>query len=44
MRGDARLRGAATHEGGHVGAADSAQHALRWALLYEFLWSRLTGA
>ncbi len=31
-------------EGGHVGAADSAQHALRWALLYEFLWSRLTGA
>jgi prolyl oligopeptidase len=30
-------------EGGHGGAADSAQQALRWALLFEFLWSRLGG-
>ncbi len=28
-------------EGGHGGAADNAQQAFRWALLFEFLWSRL---
>jgi prolyl oligopeptidase len=30
-------------EGGHGAAADNAQIAFRWALAYEFLWSRLTG-
>jgi len=29
-------------EGGHGGAADNSQQAFRWALLYEFLWSRLS--
>jgi prolyl oligopeptidase len=28
-------------EGGHGGAADNSQQAFRWALLFEFLWSRL---
>ena len=29
-------------EGGHGGAADNAQTAFMWALVYEFLWSKLT--
>ena len=29
-------------EGGHGGAADNAQSAFMWALVYEFLWRRLT--
>ena len=30
-------------EGGHGGAADNAQSAFMWALVYEFLWRRLGG-
>jgi prolyl oligopeptidase len=30
-------------EGGHGAAADNEQRALKWALLLEFLWQRLTG-
>ncbi|MDT8914258.1 prolyl oligopeptidase family serine peptidase [Amycolatopsis sp. PS_44_ISF1] len=30
-------------EGGHGGAADNKQLAFKWALVFEFLWSRLTG-
>ena len=29
-------------EGGHGGAADNAQSAFMWALVYEFLWRKLT--
>ncbi|MEW2504939.1 prolyl oligopeptidase family serine peptidase [Amycolatopsis sp. NPDC047767] len=29
-------------EGGHGGAADNAQLAFKWALVFEFLWSRLS--
>jgi prolyl oligopeptidase len=28
-------------EGGHVMGADNAQLALKWALVFEFLWRRL---
>ena len=31
-------------EGGHGGAADNAQSAFMWALVYEFLWRRLSGS
>ena len=30
-------------EGGHGGAADNAQSAFMWGLVYEFLWRRLAG-
>jgi prolyl oligopeptidase len=30
-------------EGGHGAAADNEQRALKWALMLEFLWQRLTG-
>ena len=30
-------------EGGHGGAADNAQSAFMWALVYEFMWRRLGG-
>jgi prolyl oligopeptidase len=29
-------------EGGHGGAADNAQLAFKWALVFEFLWEQLT--
>ncbi|PRX46448.1 prolyl oligopeptidase [Prauserella shujinwangii] len=31
-------------EGGHGAAADNAQLAFKWALVFEFLWRRLTGS
>ena len=31
-------------EGGHGGAADNAQSALMWALVYEFLWRELNAS
>ncbi len=30
-------------EGGHGGAADNEQRAVKWALVFEFLWQRLAG-